>query len=183
MSVSPPPFLTGATAESMFDRIAAKMRAAGFPTDQGTPDHAIAYANALLVYDWTFAAAARLHQDQFIATATPWALDRHGEHYGLPRLAATPAQGTVTFDGIDDTIIPAGTLVTTAAQFAVPAVSFATLAEVVIGETVSGEVTVAAEAVTAGSRGNVLAGAIRFLANPIAGVANVHNDEAAVGGS
>jgi uncharacterized phage protein gp47/JayE len=46
--------------------------------------------------------------DQFIQTANPVALDRHGDERGVPRLPGTPATGTLKISGEGGTVINAG---------------------------------------------------------------------------
>ena len=181
--VATPALLAGETMDSLFERVAATMRAAGYPLNIGTPEYLLARAFALQLYDVGAVVSLRLYQSLFIRTASGSDLDQHGEHYSLPRLDATRATATLTFEGTDGTVIPLDTLVTTAAQVGAPAVAFRTAAGGTIGTPDTGTVEIAAVAVEAGAAGIVGAEALRFLANPIAGVSNVFNNEAAVEGS
>jgi uncharacterized phage protein gp47/JayE len=55
-----------------------------------------------------FLALQVVSDDQFIETASPDALDRHGFEYGVPRLGGTPATGTLKFTGAGATAIGIG---------------------------------------------------------------------------
>lgn len=180
----PPSLLSNETSATFFNRIAARMRARGYALNSGTPEQMITQAISEVLYDVGVVQAAALYDSVFIATAAASDLDKHGQHYyGGTRLAATQALADVTFEGVDGTVIPINTRVTTGGQAGIPAVVFETLAAVEIGQTDTGTVTVQARAVDAGASGNVASGTIRFLSNPIAGVTNVFNTDEAVGGS
>lgn len=116
----------------------------------------------------------------FASTTFGQYLDLRCEEHGLTRRAAVKATGQVTFTGTPDTIIPAGTQVSTSGSEQAPAIIFATTSEV----TISAEGTVNAdiEAVEAGADGNVAAGTITLLAQPIAGTTGVTNAAATTGG-
>ncbi len=116
----------------------------------------------------------------FASTTFGEYLDLRCEEHGITRRPAVKATGQVTFTGTPGTVIPAGTQVSTASSETTPAIFFETKAEAVIGDT--GTVTVDIEAVEAGSSGNVAAGAITMLAQPISGVTSVTNAAATSGG-
>ncbi len=107
-------------------------------------------------------------------------LDRRAEEHGLTRKPAVKATGQVTFTGTPGTVIPAGTQVSTVGSEAAPAIFFATKSDATIGT--GGTVTVDIEAVEAGASGNVAAGTITMLAQPVAGVTAVTNMAATSGG-
>lgn len=50
-----------------------------------------------------------LLEDSFVPSASPQALDAHGEQYGVPRKLGTPSSGFVLFSGAGGTVIPVGT--------------------------------------------------------------------------
>lgn len=108
-------------------------------------------------------------------------LDLRAEEHGITRRAAVAATGTVTFTGSPGVSVPAGSRVSTASSATTPAVVFSTTAAAAIGA--GGTVNVAVQAVTAGAAGNVAAGAIAFLADPVAGVTAVTNAAATSGGA
>jgi len=95
-------------------------------------------------------------------TADAEHLERHASIWGISRLAATPATGTLRFLGTNGTNIPAGTLVVRAdgAQFSTDA----------LGIISGGQVDVAITAVDAGDDGNTAVGAQTSLVTPIPGV-------------
>lgn len=116
----------------------------------------------------------------FASTTFGAYLDLRCEEHGITRRPAVKATGQVTFSGTPGTVIPAGTQVSTASSEAAPAIFFATKAEATIGA--GGTVTVDIEAVEAGSSGNVAAGTITLLAQPVSGVTSVTNAAATTGG-
>ena len=116
----------------------------------------------------------------FVGTTFGAYLDLRCEEHGLTRRPAVKATGQVTFIGTPGTVIPAGTQVSTASTEAAPAIFFATKTEATIGA--GGSVTVDIEAVEAGASGNVAAGTITMLVQPVAGVTGVSNAAAATGG-
>ena len=100
-------------------------------------------------------------------------LDGHARADGLSRRPANPAAGIVTFTGTPGTQIPEGTVVCVPSSGGVPAIEYATDSVAYIGEATGGEdgtVDVAITAVEPGPTGNVGAGAITIMMDPIAGV-------------
>jgi len=108
-------------------------------------------------------------------------LDLRCEEHGITRRPAVKATGQVTFTGTPGTVIPAGTQVSTVGSEAAPAIFFVTKSDATIGA--GGTVTVDIEAVEAGASGNVAAGTITMLAQPVAGVTAVTNAAATSGGT
>lgn len=104
---------------------------------------------------------------------------RAAEH-GVIRRPAVKATGHVLFTGTPGTIIPAGTQISTVSSETSPAIFFVTKNEAVIDE--SGTVTVEIEAVEPGVNGNVAAGTIVMLSEPINGVTSVTNPTPTSGG-
>jgi uncharacterized phage protein gp47/JayE len=111
-------------------------------------------------------------------------LERRAAEHGLDpvRIAAVASKVTIRFTAPAGTVIPIGTRVSTAATASVPAQVFATdvQATIAVGQTT---VDVAATAEVAGTRGNVGAGQLIFLATPVAGVTAVTNPAGATGGA
>ncbi|MBO8169359.1 MAG: baseplate J/gp47 family protein [Thermoanaerobacteraceae bacterium] len=108
-------------------------------------------------------------------------LDLRAAEHGLTRKSATKATGQVTFTGTPGTVIPAETQVSTEGSEAAPAIFFTTTEEVTIGE--DGAATASIEAVETGASGNVAAGTITMLAQPVTGVTSVTNTSATTGGT
>jgi uncharacterized phage protein gp47/JayE len=104
-------------------------------------------------------------------TAEAEVLDRWGELFGLPRLAAARASGSVTFTGTSGVAVALGTVVQRA-----DGRRFVTTAG---GTIAAGTLTLEAEAELAGLDGNTAAGTTLALAAPLAGVTAV---AAATGG-
>lgn len=112
------------------------------------------------VYGYVAYLARALHP----GTTTAEYLENWAGVWGVTRLAATPASGTVTFAGITGAVIPAGTLIQRA-----DGVQYTTDAEGVIS---SGVADVAVTASTAGQETNADAGAGLSLVSPVADVAS-----------
>lgn len=173
-----PEYLTDQTYETilqrMFDSLPSDLDKSegGFLWDALSPA-AIELALAAI---W----AQQVLERGFASTTFGQYLDLRCEEHGLTRRAAVKATGQVTFTGTPGTIIPAGTQVSTVSSGAAPAVFFATTSEATIGA--EGTVTVDIEAMEAGASGNVAAGTITLLAQPVAGVTSVTNAAAATGG-
>ena len=99
----------------------------------------------------------------FKATMASEYLDREAGHYGITRLAATPAAGSAVFTGTDGVTIPAGT----ALQSSDGTLIYTTQAA---GTLSGGTVTTAIRATVGGDAGNLAAGAGLLLTSAIAGV-------------
>jgi uncharacterized phage protein gp47/JayE len=126
------------------------------------------FAGAIhILYGWLAWLAKQLFWD----TAEVEMLDRHARLWGLTRKAAAFATGTVDFTGTDTTIIPSGTLLTDD-----DGIQFETLAQVTI---TGGVASVIANASEPGNDGNIDAGTVLELVEPISGVLTA---EAATGG-
>lgn len=89
-------------------------------------------------------------------------LDEHADIWGITRLAATAAIGTITFTGTTGSIVPAGTIVQRA-----DGLQYATEAEVTID---AGAAQASVTANTGGQSTNAIAGTKLNLLSPIAGV-------------
>jgi uncharacterized phage protein gp47/JayE len=85
----------------------------------------------------------------FPGTASDAYFWRWAAVWDISQKAAAPWQGQVTFTGVDTTLVPSGTELTRT-----DGESYTTDADGTIGDTVSGEVTIAVTASTAGSTGN-----------------------------
>ena len=116
----------------------------------------------------------------FASTTFGQYLDLRCEEHGLTRRAAVEATGQVTFTGTPGTVIPVGTQVSTSGSEQAPAIIFATTSEVTISA--EGAVNADIEAVEAGADGNVAAGTITLLAQPISGITGVTNAAVTTGG-
>ena len=111
-------------------------------------------------------------------------LDGHARADGLSRRPANAAAGIVTFTGTPGTQIPEGTVVCVPSCGGVPAIEYATDSAAYIGEATDGEdgtVDVAVTAVEPGPTGNVGAGVITIMMDPIAGVTLVNNADKITG--
>ncbi|WP_425755508.1 baseplate J/gp47 family protein [Ihubacter sp. rT4E-8] len=108
-------------------------------------------------------------------------VDYHAEVNGITRKAAARAGAVLVITGAKDTVIPAGTVFSTAAVGDAPSVAFVSVEEAVIGETGTAQVFVKAE--ETGSGGNVAAGTIILQDTPLDGISAVTNPQAASGGT
>jgi len=111
------------------------------------------------VYLFLQSIAAELLPD----TATDW-LARHADIWGVPRIAATAAIGTVTLGGSAGLVVPAGVALS-AGGVVVTTDAAATLGS-------DGLAGVAVTAATAGSAGSLAAGTRLAVVVPIAGLAS-----------
>lgn len=173
-----PEYLTEQTYETILQRMLDSLPAdldkseGGFIWDALSPA-AIELALAAI---W----AQQILERGFASTTFGQYLDLRCEEHGITRRPAVKASGQATFTGTAGTVIPAGTQVSTASSGAAPAVFFATTSEATIGA--EGTVTVDIEAMEAGVSGNVAAGTITLLAQPVSGVTSVTNPAATTGG-
>ena len=111
-------------------------------------------------------------------------LDAHGEPLAVFRRDEVASTGEVTFTGTDGTIIGTGAEVSTSqVNPDDEPVSFLTTDDGVIGETVTGELTLSVEAAEPGAAGNVPSGAVTLLLSPLSDVSTVINDAAMTGGA
>lgn len=100
-------------------------------------------------------------------------LDARAAELGLERKPSVKAVGEVTFTGPKDTVIPAGTVVTTGEE---NPIAFVTTKA---GKIETGSVTLPAEAQNGGKSGNIAAGRIRLLLGNLTGiVTSVTNNKA-----
>lgn len=108
-------------------------------------------------------------------------LDAHAKTSGMTRRAAIAATGELTITGISGTIIPAGSVFSTAAVNDEPSVDYKVVKTVVIPT--SEEVTVDIQCTKAGVIGNTPKNTIVMMPRRIAGVKSVTNPEAVTGGT
>lgn len=117
----------------------------------------------------------------FVQTSYGQYLDYLGQVRGMTRLPATPSTGKVKFTGQLGTVINAGTRVSTQSSSNSSAIIFETTESGVINE--QGGVTVSAVCTEAGKIGNVPAGTIVLMVEPVEGVTSVTNPEPFTGGT
>ena len=108
-------------------------------------------------------------------------VDGHARVNGMTRRSARAASGTLNITGDPKTIIPAGSLFSTAAVNDQPSVDYATLEEATIPET--GSVTVDVECTQAGIIGNTPENTIVLVSSRLTGVKAVTNEEPLTGGT
>ncbi len=109
-------------------------------------------------------------------------LDRIAASVGLARKAATTASGYLTVTGIEGTIIPVGFLFSTPGGSGVDNVAYemAASSAITIGETLTAQVYV--KCTEEGTVGNVPAGSITMMVEPMSGITSITNAAAMTGG-
>lgn len=115
------------------------------------------------------------YYSSFVSTAKGSSLDRIATLMGVSREIQQHAEVSVTFTGTVGTVIPTGFAVSTNDNLVFNTMSDATI-------TSDGTVAVMAECEEVWEIGNVAAGSITLIVNPIANVTSVTNYGAATGG-
>jgi uncharacterized phage protein gp47/JayE len=173
-----PKYLEGQTFETILQRMLDRMPPE-LDKSEGGPIYSTQAPTALELT--LFAICAKMVLDWgFTQTTHSKYLDWKGAEMGVPRRPATHASTFWTIVGESGIVISVNTLGNTPSTDAAPAVFFRTTQEVEIGQ--EGVVDVLIEAVEAGAAGNVAAGTITLLTEPIQGVISVINHQAATGG-
>lgn len=108
-------------------------------------------------------------------------LDNHAKDRRLARKAASAAFGQLTITGDANTVIPSGSLFSTAAVNGQPSVDYATLGAVKIPD--SGSVTVDVQCTQTGTIGNTPDNTVVLLSSNLFGISAVFNPEAITGGT
>lgn len=110
----------------------------------------------------------------------PEFVDYHAEVNGLERKAATYATGKLIVTGKTETLIPEGTVFSTASVGDIPSVSFVSTEAIEIGGSGTAEVLIKAS--EAGTVGNVAENTIILQDNPLDGIESLTNPQATSGG-
>jgi uncharacterized phage protein gp47/JayE len=150
------------------DRIASAMEASleapDRRVDARSPNSVLSVLSrvvALALYEaWLYQRA--LAEDLMPDTARADMLERHANVWGVTRLPASVAVGSVAFTGADGTVIPAGSELIAAGGVVVVTTASRTIA--------SGTASAPVRAAQGGAAGNLVEGAVLPLAAPIAGV-------------
>lgn len=108
-------------------------------------------------------------------------LDGHAKGRNLTRRAATAATGEITITGTAGTIIPTGSLFSTAEFNDEPSVDYAAVASATIPA--SGSVTIDVQCTQTGVIGNTPANTIVLVSSKITGITSVKNPKAITGGT
>ena len=108
-------------------------------------------------------------------------LDNHAKQRAITRRAATVATGEITITGSANTVIPVGSLFSTAAINDEPSVEYKTLVAVTIPAT--GTVKAQIQCSQAGIVGNTAANTIIFGPSKITGISSVTNEAEITGGT
>lgn len=108
-------------------------------------------------------------------------VDGHAKGKGMTRRPATAASGEITITGNPNTVIPAGSMFSTAAVNDTPSVDYRTLSDTTIPET--GIVTVDVECTQTGIIGNTMENTIVLVSSRLMGITAVTNEEPVTGGT
>lgn len=108
-------------------------------------------------------------------------LDNHAKQRSLTRRAATAATGKITITGDQDTIIPKGSVFSTASINDEPSVDYETVEDTTIPS--SGSVTINIQCTQTGAIGNTGANSIIFSSGKLTGISSVTNEEEITGGT
>lgn len=108
-------------------------------------------------------------------------VDMHAKGKGMTRRAATAASGEITITGNPKTVIPAGSLFSTAAVNNEPSIDYKTLEAATIPEI--GTVTVTVECTQTGIIGNTTENTIVLVSSRLTGITAVTNEKPLTGGT
>lgn len=108
-------------------------------------------------------------------------LEGHAQSRNLTRRAATAASGEITITGAAGTIIPTGSLFSTAAVNDEPSVDYATVTSATIPA--EGSVSIAVQCTQTGIVGNTAANTIVLSSSKITGINSVTNQASVTGGT
>lgn len=108
-------------------------------------------------------------------------VDGHAAGKGMARRPATAAVGEITITGTQNTVIPTGSVFSTASVNDQPSVDYKTLEVVTIPG--SGTVTVAVECTQTGTIGNTTENTIVLVSSRLKGITAVTNEEPLTGGT
>lgn len=107
--------------------------------------------------------------------------DSHAKAKGMARRPATAASGELTITGIPNTVIPAGSMFSTAAVNDQTSVDYRSLESVTIPET--GTVTVDVECTQTGIIGNTIENTVVLVSSRLSGITAVTNEAPLTGGT
>lgn len=108
-------------------------------------------------------------------------LDDHAQVRGMSRRPAVAASGTLTITGASGTVIPLGSMFSTAAINEEPSIDYVTTEQAIIPS--GGSIDVPITCTQIGTVGNTSEGTILFVGNKIVGITSVTNAEAVTGGT
>lgn len=107
--------------------------------------------------------------------------DGHAKGKGMTRRPATAASGEITINGEPNTVIPAGSMFSTAAVNDQPSVDYRTLEVITIPD--SGTVTVDVECTQTGIIGNTMENTVVLVSSRLKGITAVTNEKPLTGGT
>lgn len=175
-----PEFLRNRSAEENHKRMKALMPS---DIDMSEGNHAwnLTYPTALIAAEICEFILPEVIQLIFPEWSYGEYLDGHAKGGGLTRRAATAASGELTITGAESTVIPAGSMFSTAAVNDQPSVDYITLEAATIPA--SGTVIVNIECTQAGTVGNTGQNTIVLVAGRLTGITAVTNEGDVTGGT
>ncbi|MNW34040.1 Baseplate J-like protein [compost metagenome] len=177
-----PPFLEEETEEVIRERMLSRLPASldrsegSFPWDVLEP----AAIEFTLVAGWAKEVLRRV----FVSTTFDVYLDERCSERGIfrrPAVAARSSGGVIRIEGNPGAPVPAGYIVNTESTESTPAILYRILTAVTLSD--KGEGFTDVEAVEPGRSGNIPAGAIRHLSEPLSGIKSVTNIKPIEGGT
>lgn len=175
-----PAFLENHSTEEVFNAMAAVL-----PSDidlsQGGHAYNMTMPTALVVAQICEFVLPEVIQLIFPSFSYGEWLDYHAATRGMTRRAATAAAGTITITGAENTVIPAGSVFSTASINENPSVDYVTTEEVTIPS--SGTIDATVECTQTGTIGNTSANTIIIAASRITGITSVTNTDEITGGT
>ena len=181
MATNIPEFLKSSSVDEIYETMRGIIPT-DIDTSQGSHTWNFLRPTALVVSEVCEDILPRVVQLIFPATSYGEYLDAHATVRGMSRRAATAASGDLTITGSASTVIPAGSVFSTASANAEdPSISYQTLEEATIPS--SGEVTVTVQCTQTGTVGNTSENTIILISSRITGITSVTNPEAITGGT
>lgn len=176
-----PEFLQNSSVDNLYETMRGIIPT-DIDTSQGSHTWNFLRPTALVVSEVCEDILPRVVMLIFPSTAYGEYLDAHATTRGMTRRAATAASGELTITGAANTVIPAGSVFSTAsANDDDPSVSYETTAEATIPS--SGSVTVDVQCTQTGAIGNTSENTVILVSSRITGITSVINPDAITGGT
>lgn len=148
---------------------------------QGGHAYNLTFATALVVSELCEFILPEVVRLIFPETSYGSFTDGHARMNGMGRRSATAASGEITITGTPNTVIPAGSMFSTAAVNDRPSVDYRTLEPATIPDT--GTITVDVECTQTGIIGNTIENTIVLVSSRLTGITAVTNEKPLTGGT
>lgn len=175
-----PVFLQNNSPEEVHARMRRSLPA-DIDMSQGGHAYNLTFATALVVSEVCEFILPEVIKLIFPETSYGSFTDGHAKGKGMVRRPATAASGEITITGSPNTVIPAGSVFSTAAVNNQPSVDYKTLEAVTIPET--GTVKADVECTQTGIVGNTIENTIVLVSSRLSGITSVTNEEPLTGGT